>query len=109
MNQISPITAPSAPASLAQRAAVAHRSRHVAPDCSGLNLYEADQSLRDLLRLYMDEPLLAHLSPHLDELGELAKWFNTFVGRIEGVVRQIAGGASTLCGGSTTVTPANDG
>jgi methyl-accepting chemotaxis protein len=31
-----------------------------------------------------------------DELGELANWFNKFVSRIEGVVRQIAGGASTI-------------
>lgn len=38
-----------------------------------------------------------------DELGELAKWFNTFVGRIEGVVRQIAGGASTLGDASQAV------
>jgi methyl-accepting chemotaxis protein len=38
-----------------------------------------------------------------DELGELAKWFNKFVGRIEGVVRQIAGGASTLGDASQAV------
>jgi len=38
-----------------------------------------------------------------DELGELAKWFNTFVSRIEGVVRQIAGGASTLGDASQAV------
>lgn len=31
-----------------------------------------------------------------DEVGELAKWFNQFVGRIEGVVSQIAGNAGSL-------------
>ena len=40
----------------------AHRSRHIAPDCSGLNFYDIDRSLRDLLSLYMDAPLLAHLT-----------------------------------------------
>lgn len=60
------------PASLARRAAAARRSQHVAPDCSGLNFYEIDRSLRDLLTLYMDEPLLAHLTPHLHDLGQLA-------------------------------------
>jgi acyl-CoA dehydrogenase len=72
MNQMAPITTPTVPSSLAKREAVAHRSRHVAPDCSGLNFHESDRSLRDMLRLYMDEPLLSHLSPHLDELGRLA-------------------------------------
>ena len=46
-------------------------SRHVAPDCSGLNVFALDRSLRDLLPLYMDAPLLAHLAPHLERLGEL--------------------------------------
>ncbi|HEU0167884.1 MAG TPA: DNA alkylation response protein, partial [Chloroflexota bacterium] len=44
----------------------------MAPDCHGLNFFSLDQSLRDLLPLYMDAPLLAHLAPHLSELGELA-------------------------------------
>ena len=72
MNNLLPITPSSAHASLARRDAVAKRSRHVAPDCSGLNFYEADRSLRDLLTLYMDGSLLAHLTPHLHDLGELA-------------------------------------
>lgn len=71
MNNVSPLFKSAVPTSFAQRAAVAQRSRHVAPDCSGLNFYEADRSLRDLLALYMDARLLAHLTPHLLELGEL--------------------------------------
>lgn len=44
-----------------------------------------------------------------DEIGELAKWFNQFVGRIESVVRQIAGNASTLSRASTELcSTAND-
>jgi len=56
----------------ASRAASAARSAKLAPTCQGLNYYEIDHSLRNLLPLYMDEPLLAHLEPHLNELGELA-------------------------------------
>lgn len=71
MSNLSP--APRAyPAALASRAAAAERSRKLAPDCRGLNYYAIDHSLRALLPLYMDAPLLAHLEPHLAELGELA-------------------------------------
>ena len=73
MNDLAPFSSSSvAGPSLAGRAAVAQRSRHVAPDCSGLNFYDIDRSLRDLLSLYMDAPLLAHLAPHLQRLGGLA-------------------------------------
>ena len=78
MNTLSPISPSSdaassaAHAALARREAVAQRSRHIAPDCSGLNFWEIDRSLRDLLPLYMDAPLLDHLTPHLDALGALA-------------------------------------
>ncbi|MGE0423669.1 MAG: acyl-CoA dehydrogenase family protein [Reyranellaceae bacterium] len=73
MNDLAPFSSSSvAGSSLAGRAAVAHRSRHIAPDCSGLNFYDIDRSLRDLLSLYMDAPLLAHLEPHLQRLGGLA-------------------------------------
>jgi alkylation response protein AidB-like acyl-CoA dehydrogenase len=53
------------------RVGTARRSRHVAPDCRGLNFYDIDPSVRSLLPLYMDAPLLAHLEPHLRELGAL--------------------------------------
>lgn len=73
MNEMSPISVPSATnARLAGRDAVARRSQHLAPDCSGLNFYEIDRSLRDLLALYMDADLLRHLGPHLTRLGVLA-------------------------------------
>ncbi len=71
MNYIAPAPL-SDPAALAGRAAVARRSEHIAPDCSGQNFYEIDRSLRDLLALYIDAPLLTHLAPHLHELGRLA-------------------------------------
>jgi len=57
---------------LASREASSQRSAALAPTCRGLNYYSIDQSVQDLLPLYMDAPLLAHLKPHLDELGELA-------------------------------------
>jgi alkylation response protein AidB-like acyl-CoA dehydrogenase len=44
----------------------------LAPTCRGLNYYALDRSVRDLLPHYMEAPLLAHLEPHLAELGELA-------------------------------------
>ena len=78
MNDLSPfspspdVAASAAHSTLARRAAVAQRSRHVAPDCSGLNFWEIDRSLRDLLGLYLDASLLDHLTPHLHELGALA-------------------------------------
>jgi acyl-CoA dehydrogenase len=79
MNDLSPIpsateagSSSSLHSALAGRVAVAERSRHVAPDCSGLDFYDVDRSLRDLLSLYMDAPLLAHLAPHLQRLGKLA-------------------------------------
>ncbi|ANW03865.1 DNA alkylation response protein [Bradyrhizobium icense] len=57
---------------LTGREAAARRSKALAPTCRGLNYYSLDQSLRDLLPHYMKAPLLAHLAPHLSELGELA-------------------------------------
>lgn len=57
---------------LVGRAAAAKRSSAVAPSCRGQNFFQIDRGLRDLLPLYMDGPLLAHLEPHLDELGRLA-------------------------------------
>ena len=44
----------------------------IAPDTRGMNFYRADQSLRDLLALYLPDDLRAHLEPHLDRLGGLA-------------------------------------
>ncbi len=76
MNEITPpppaAAAQAGLSSLAGRAAVARRSHHVAPDCSGLNFFDLDRSLRDLLPLYLDADLLAHLTPHLHRLGAIA-------------------------------------
>jgi len=47
-------------------------SDHVAPDCRGMNFYRMDQSLHDLLGIYLDPALAKHLEPHFDRLGELA-------------------------------------
>jgi acyl-CoA dehydrogenase len=57
---------------LAGRDAAARRSAALAPTCRGLNYYSLDRSLQNLLPHYMEAPLLAHLDPHLAELGELA-------------------------------------
>ena len=54
------------------RDATAKRSSHLAPDCRGLNFFGLDHSLRTLLPLHVEAPLLAHLWPHLNDLGELA-------------------------------------
>ncbi len=54
------------------RAASAQRADAIAPSCRGLNYFTIDHGLRGLLPLYMDETLLAHLAPHLSELGALA-------------------------------------
>ena len=47
--------------SLTGRDASAHRSAALAPTCRGLNYYAIDRSAQDLLPLYMDGALLAHL------------------------------------------------
>jgi len=65
-------------------------------------ILETVETLKDIAQVEGD--LTRRLqSDRADELGELAKWFNKFVGRIEGVVRQIAGGASTLGDASQAV------
>ena len=43
----------------------------IAPDTSDWNFYQADQALRDLLTIYVQPDLLAHLTPHLDRLGQM--------------------------------------
>ncbi|MCB1511817.1 MAG: acyl-CoA dehydrogenase family protein, partial [Hyphomicrobiaceae bacterium] len=53
------------------RAGSAQRSEHVAPSCRGLNFFDIDTSVKSLLPLYMDAGLLAHLTPHMQELGGL--------------------------------------
>lgn len=44
----------------------------IAPDTTGMNFYLADQSLRDLLDVYLPADLGAHLVPHLERFGGLA-------------------------------------
>jgi acyl-CoA dehydrogenase len=41
-------------------------------DCRGLNFFTIDDGLRQLLPLYLDAALLAHLTPHFKRLGALA-------------------------------------
>jgi methyl-accepting chemotaxis protein len=36
-----------------------------------------------------------------DEAGELARWFNTFIEKLQGIIRDIAGGVDTLSSSST--------
>ncbi|MDQ8730024.1 acyl-CoA dehydrogenase family protein [Bradyrhizobium sp. LHD-71] len=57
---------------LATRQATASRSRALAPTCRGLNFYDIDLSLQSLLPIYMEPAQLAHISPHLASLGEVA-------------------------------------
>ena len=42
------------------------------PDQHGTNLFTSDPGLAELLALYLPAPLLAHLQPHLVQLGALA-------------------------------------
>jgi alkylation response protein AidB-like acyl-CoA dehydrogenase len=45
---------------------------HVAPDCTGLNFFDMDRSVRDLLKLYLPREDEQKLEPHFRRLGELA-------------------------------------
>lgn len=47
-------------------------SDFVAPDCRGMNFFRIDRAFHDLLAIYIEPELRAHLEPHLDRLGELA-------------------------------------
>ncbi len=71
MNTQAPVGA-GQPAERATRAASSERSRNIAPDTRGLDYWKIDPNLRSLLPLYMDGDLLAHLEPHLAELGQFA-------------------------------------
>jgi alkylation response protein AidB-like acyl-CoA dehydrogenase len=53
-------------------AADADAARHVAPDCAGLNFYEIDRGVRDLLPLYLSREDHRRLEPHFQRLGALA-------------------------------------
>jgi acyl-CoA dehydrogenase len=44
----------------------------IAPDCAGMDFYAADRGLRDLLAIYLPDPVLAHLTPHYQRMGLLA-------------------------------------
>lgn len=44
----------------------------LAPDCQGLNFFDIDGSLQDLLPLYLADDLRDHLTPHYRRLGEVA-------------------------------------
>jgi acyl-CoA dehydrogenase len=47
-------------------------ANHIALDCAGLNFYEIDRGLRDLLPLYLTDADNRHLQPHFHRLGALA-------------------------------------
>jgi acyl-CoA dehydrogenase len=53
-------------------AASANQPGLLAPDTTGMNFYQADPALTDLLRLHLPDPLFRHIEPHLDRLGGLA-------------------------------------
>lgn len=56
---------------LAGRAATAERSRKLAPGAEGGNYFTDDRNIATVLPQYMDAPLMAHLTPYLEELGAL--------------------------------------
>ncbi len=62
MNAITPIRASGAPTG----------SDLIAHDCHGLNFWQIDRSIRDLVGLHLDPAALAHFEPHFDRLGALA-------------------------------------
>ena len=44
----------------------------VAEDCSGLNFFDIDDNLQDLLTLYLPDDLREHMTPVYQRLGEVA-------------------------------------
>jgi alkylation response protein AidB-like acyl-CoA dehydrogenase len=47
-------------------------SDYVAPDCHGLNFFDVDTGLQDLMHCYMPEDLRVHMEPHFKNLGQIA-------------------------------------
>jgi alkylation response protein AidB-like acyl-CoA dehydrogenase len=54
------------------KAAASDPARHVSPDCSGLNFYEIDRGVRDLVQLYLPADDRQRLEPHFSRMGALA-------------------------------------
>ena len=54
------------------QAAASDPARHVSPDCSGLNFYEIDRGVRDLVQLYLPADDRQRLEPHFSRMGALA-------------------------------------
>jgi alkylation response protein AidB-like acyl-CoA dehydrogenase len=50
----------------------AHGAHHIAPDIHGQNFYDIDRQFQDLLSLYLEPDLRAHMAPHFERLGALA-------------------------------------
>ena len=50
----------------------AHGTHHIAPDIHGQNFYAIDRQFQDLLSLYLEPGLSAHMTPHFERLGALA-------------------------------------
>ncbi|MBE7636660.1 DNA alkylation response protein [Sneathiella sp. P13V-1] len=44
----------------------------ISPDCSGLNFFEIDPNLQDLLHIYLPDDLREHMTPLFHKLGEIA-------------------------------------
>ncbi|PHQ69626.1 MAG: DNA alkylation response protein [Sneathiella sp.] len=47
-------------------------SDYVAPDCHGLNFFEIDRNLQDLMHCYMPDDLRTHMEPHFSRLGAIS-------------------------------------
>jgi len=54
-----------------QQANIVPPHTDVAPDTEGWNFYSIDHTLQDLLQIYLDPALYAHLQPHLTKFGDL--------------------------------------
>ena len=52
-----------------------HGAHHIAPDCAGMDFWQADASFRSLLTLYMPPDWRERMTPHFARLG--ARSYNT--------------------------------
>jgi len=65
-----PTAGPASPAPAAAPATAA--GTPLAPDCHGLNFFEIDTGLQELLPIYLPDDLREHMLPHFRRLGEIA-------------------------------------
>ena len=55
-----------------------HGAHHIAPDAHGRNFYAIDRQFQDLLSLYLEPGLRAHMAPHFERVEQTLRMIDPF-------------------------------